>query len=126
MVGRGDAGEEEDGEDVFDRGEEVVVEDREEDLVVRAVQWLRDELEVPREGGSSGSVCSFRQTPLFLGYGVEDDRVSVVLGRNAAACLEALGVQTVRWSEYEGLEHWYSSDMLRDIVEFVRASTNWD
>ncbi|KAJ9161750.1 Alpha/beta-hydrolase [Coniochaeta hoffmannii] len=84
------------------------------DPPARTVQWLREELQL-----SSASICSdLGGTRVFLGHGVEDDRVSVVLGREASACLNQMGID-VSWREYEGVGHWYSGDMLRDIVQFL-------
>jgi len=85
-----------------------------------AVEWLRSEL------GAQGRTeeLRFREIPLFLGHGVEDDRVSVCLGREAASFLKLLGVNVVM-KEYDGLGHWYSGDMLNDLVGFVRLRTGW-
>lgn len=91
------------------------------DLPTRAVAWLCEELEV--EGPPKG--MPFQQVPLFLGHGVEDDRVGLGLGREAKGCMEALGAR-VRWREYEGLGHWYSGEMLRDLLEFLREEVGWD
>jgi predicted esterase len=65
-----------------------------------------------------------REIPLFLGHGVEDDRVYICLGREAASFLKLLGVNVVM-KEYGGLGHWYSGDMLNDLVGFVRLRTGW-
>ncbi|KAL2135757.1 hypothetical protein VTI74DRAFT_7127 [Chaetomium olivicolor] len=116
-------------DDIFDRGEngdwrKVI---KEEDPMARAMRWLRAELGLPEcDARVSSPGTAFQQTPVFLGHGVEDDRVNVILGRNATACLETLGVGTICWKEYEGLSHWYSGEMLQDLVGFVRASTKWN
>ena len=102
-------------EDLFDREEK---DGEEKDLIAVALRWLRDELELP--GGDAGDDSSaFQKVPIFLGHGVEDDRVSVIIGRNAADCLGTLGVQTLCWKEYQGLAHWYSGEMLWDVVAFL-------
>jgi predicted esterase len=90
------------------------------DSGLEAVKWLRSEL------GAQGETeeLRFREIPLFLGHGVEDDRVSVCLGREAASLLRLLGVNVVM-KEYGGLGHWYSGDMLSDLVGFVRLQTGW-
>jgi predicted esterase len=92
----------------------------------RALQWFRDELELPGPEDAKATESALSHTPLFLGHGVEDDRVSVDLGRSAAACLGSLGAQRVVWREYEGLAHWYSSQMLQDMVKFLEINTNID
>jgi predicted esterase len=61
---------------------------------------------------------AFQQVPVFLGHGLEDEKVFVNLGREAAGCLEALGLQ-VFWKEYGGPGHWYSKDILNDIKRFL-------
>ncbi|KAK4034893.1 alpha/beta-hydrolase [Parachaetomium inaequale] len=90
----------------------------------RALQWFRDELELPRPDDAKAAGSALLHTPIFLGHAVEDDRVNVALGRKATACLEGLGAQTVVWSEYEGLGHWYSGRMLRDVVEFLERNSD--
>lgn len=122
---------EEDGEcdddDLFER------QDREEDKgdldpPQRAVAWLRETLDVPelcpKTDRGGGGVMPYQKTPVFLGHGVLDDRVDVILGRNAAACVGALGARVVA-KEYESLGHWYSGEMLRDIVDFITDKTGW-
>ena len=91
-----------------------------EDPGLEAVKWLRSEL------GEQGETkeLRFREIHLFLGHGVEDDRVRVCLGREAASFLKLLGVKVVM-KEYGGLGHCYSGDMLKDLVVFVRFQTSW-
>ncbi|KAK8093894.1 hypothetical protein PG997_000579 [Apiospora hydei] len=90
-----------------------------------AVAWLREQIElscgdsIERVGSASG------MTPVFLGHGVLDDKVSVVLGRMARDTLTQLGLQ-VMWKEYGDLGHWYSNDMLRDLAEFLRCNSLGD
>ena len=83
--------------------------------VKQAIRYLRDELELPNLEES----LAFQHTPVFLGHGTEDEKVPVELGREAASCFDALG-GIVRWEEYEGLGHWYSADMLADVIKFVQ------
>ena len=92
----------------------------------RAMAWLREETEVHTSSqGTGNGDFVFKGVPVFLGHGTEDDRVSVVLGRDASCCLPGLGIDA-KWLEYEGLGHWYSGPMLRDLVEFVREKTGWE
>jgi predicted esterase len=93
------------------------------DPVARSVHWLRDEVQVAKTRPTS-TAMAFQDIPLFLAHGVEDDRVSVILGRDASSCLGNLGIEA-SWREYESLGHWYSGDMLRDIVQFIYTKTNW-
>jgi pimeloyl-ACP methyl ester carboxylesterase len=117
-----------DDDDLFDRGGEdegdAAGGEQSYGPAARALRWFRDELELPGDGDVKAAGSALLRTPIFLGHGVEDDRVSVDLGRDAAACLEHLGAQTVTWSEYEGLGHWYSGHMLQDMVRFLEKNTD--
>ncbi|KAL8393720.1 hypothetical protein RB595_003456 [Gaeumannomyces hyphopodioides] len=109
------------GEDnLFQREDE----DQEKEPARVAVDWLREELGLPSEGIRGDAGLVFRKVPVFLGHGVEDDRVHVSLGRDAAGLLRNLGANAI-YKEYKTLGHWYSGDMLGDIVDFVFESTGW-
>ncbi|ROV98415.1 hypothetical protein VMCG_07161 [Cytospora schulzeri] len=90
----------------------------------RAVGWLREELGLPSTTPPSVSF-KFQETTFFLGHGMQDDRVSVVLGRRASECLSIVGGRVCS-KEYDPLGHWYSGDMLRDMVHFIRKETGWN
>lgn len=90
---------------------------------VRAIGWLREELGLPSTTSPSAPL-KFQDIPFFLGHGVQDDRVSVVLGRRASECLSSVGGR-VCWHEYVPLGHWYSGEMLRDMVHFICRETGW-
>ncbi|EAU36003.1 predicted protein [Aspergillus terreus NIH2624] len=101
--------------------EEEEDEEEETSSVLRVVNHLRDvcDMEVV---GPEREVQATRglQTPVFLGHGVEDPKVSVRLGRKMVQVLDALGMD-VTWKEYEGLGHWYRvPDEIEDIVAFLR------
>jgi predicted esterase len=100
-------------EDVFEAGTDAI---EELDPIVRTIAWLREELDMPK----GQSTMAFQHISIFLGHGVEDQKVPVDIGREAAVCLKALGVPE-HWKEYEGLGHWYSKDMLYDIKEFLQV-----
>ncbi|KAK7756953.1 hypothetical protein SLS62_000969 [Diatrype stigma] len=115
-----------DGDDDFDPFERDDETADEIDPPSRAVSWLREELEVHRQEGNDDSrSAKFLDIPLFLGHGTEDNKVSILLGREASRCLDSIGVRA-RWREYQGLGHWYSGDMLQDIVNFVRSEAKWE
>lgn len=61
----------------------------------------------------------FPNTPIFLGHGKSDEKVSIDLGVQAKRVLEALGCSVV-WKDYdEG--HWYKiPEEIDDIVEFLQ------
>ncbi|KAH7305291.1 Alpha/Beta hydrolase protein [Stachybotrys elegans] len=101
-------------DDFFDRDE---AEEPIFDPAERATRWLRGQIDLPAIS-STTPLLAFKQVPLFFGHGVLDDRVSVILGRDASKLLSKVGL-SVFWNEYEELGHWYSRDMLRDIVAFL-------
>jgi predicted esterase len=110
---------EQDGFDPFGREDE----DPRLDPPTRAVNWLRDEIELLASRPDAVD-SPFQSIPVFLGHGTADDRVSISLGRDASRCLSGLGVD-VRLNEYESLAHWYSGDMLRDLALFVQERASW-
>jgi hypothetical protein len=85
-----------------------------------AVEWLREELEI--EGKEKSGV---QNIPVFMGHGVDDEKVPVEFGRKAAEFLEDVGVK-VTWKEYESLGHWYNTDMLRDVIAFLKGLEGWE
>lgn len=87
------------------------------------IGWLRDELKIPQTSPVTKKPIEFGM-PLFFRHGIEDDVVSVVLGRGAHRCVTKLGFNA-SLSEYSQLGHWYSEDMLRDMVAFIREKTQW-
>jgi predicted esterase len=94
--------------------------------VREAVQFLRDEIEFSKTSTTAQQPTSLKlkENPVFLGHGIADAKVDLDLGRSAAGCLEAMDVG-VTWKEYPDLGHWYSGDMLRDMVIFLRVHTDW-
>ncbi|EDN09383.1 predicted protein [Histoplasma mississippiense (nom. inval.)] len=70
------------------------------DVVGNAIDFFRGEFKIPRppQLPSSSQGFLFQQTPLFLGHGVEDMTVPIRLGREAVACVEALGMH-VSWND---------------------------
>ena len=88
----------------------------------RIAEWLRNELGIT---GAKSAVVPFQQIPMFLGHGVDDPIVRCELGRLAAQFLEHVGIDT-RWNEYTGLDHWFSGNMLRDIVLFLDSLEGWE
>lgn len=85
--------------------------------VEQAIDYLREELDIPQDGDE----LSFQRVPIFLGHRIEDEKVAVSLGRIAEVRLRELGT-TVQWHEYQGLGHWYSGEMLKDIDTFIKES----
>lgn len=83
----------------------------------RAIGWLREQLGLPAPPLLSETL-PVHNIPIFMGHGVQDGRVSIELGRRAVECLKKLGAG-VRWKEYDDLGHWNSSEMLKDMLDFL-------
>ncbi len=79
----------------------------------KAVTFFRDKLGME----TTGEI--FKAIPVFIGHGTEDLVVPIAQGRNAELGMRLIGADA-RLVEYEGLGHWYSADMLEDILDFLR------
>ncbi|KAK0652870.1 hypothetical protein B0T16DRAFT_406944 [Cercophora newfieldiana] len=77
------------------------------------------------EGKGDGSRPEVFNTPVFLGHGDEDEKVPVQLGKASSETLTFLGFD-VEWHGYEGLGHWFSSDMIADMAHFLDEKANWN
>lgn len=86
----------------------------------KAVGWLREELQVEDIGGQQSESPAIQSIPVFMGHGSDDEKVPSAFGKLANEFLGSLDVD-VNWKEYDGLGHWYSEDMLRDIVCFLKG-----
>ncbi|EKV18885.1 hypothetical protein PDIG_06580 [Penicillium digitatum PHI26] len=61
-------------------------------------------------GDCHPSIFGQLQTPVFLGDGAEDPKVSAGLGEKMTRVLSnGLGMD-VTWKEYQGLGHWYRAE----------------
>lgn len=91
---------------------------------MKTLTRLSEELDVP----VTRPQCpmSFQRTPLFLGHGTEDDKVPFALGQETARFLHStMAMEVVQWRQYDGLGHWYSKEMLSDIVSFAQEKSGW-
>jgi predicted esterase len=107
-----------DQEDVFERDDE---ESGSGSKFEKAVEWLREELGISQDdGGIDEQSSPLQSTPVFMGHGRDDEKVPCHIGKLAADFLTGIDVSVI-WQDYAGLGHWYSADMLRDIVGFVNG-----
>ena len=83
----------------------------------QAMDYLREELEIPKRLDT----LHIRNIPIFLGHGTEDEKVPLSRGREAVSCLRSLGAD-ISLREYGGLGHWYSGQMLQDVVAFLKGT----
>jgi predicted esterase len=111
-------GSDDDQEDMFERDDE---ESGSGSKFETAVDWLREELGISQDhGGIDEQSCSLQSIPVFMGHGRDDEKVPCHIGKLAADFLGGIDV-SVTWKDYAGLGHWYSADMLRDVVGFVNG-----
>lgn len=90
----------------------------------RAAVCLKEELEMIFPTTTSSMKLPFQSIPLFLGHGMEDAKVPVRFGKDAASFLKTIDMK-VSWNEYRNLDHWYSENMLGDLVVFLRETANF-
>lgn len=83
-----------------------------------ALEYYCTMLDMEDKLSKTSQLPPFQETAFFLGHGVEDERVPLKLGQEAAICLKSF-TREVIWKEYNGLGHWYSAEMLADLVAFL-------
>jgi predicted esterase len=120
--GTEDEGAESDEEGLFERHKEG---SGSETKFEKAVGWLREELGMTHDLIKDCDTSAVQLMPVFMGHGTEDNKVPCELGKLAADFLEGVDVG-VTWKEYDGLDHWYSVDMLGDVVEFLKGLEGWE
>ncbi|KDN72039.1 putative acyl-protein thioesterase [Colletotrichum sublineola] len=86
----------------------------------QALMIIREEIDLPSH--PSKSVLPFQKTPVLLGHGSEDDRVLPQHSQQACRILRLMGCN-VNLRIYSELDHWYSEDMLQDMVEAFGGKT---
>ncbi|KAK2012284.1 alpha/beta-hydrolase [Colletotrichum eremochloae] len=86
----------------------------------QALMIIREEIDLPSH--PSKSVLPFQKTPVLLGHGSEDDRVLPQHSQQACRILRLMGCN-VNLRIYSELGHWYSEDMLQDMVEAFGGKT---
>ena len=125
---RDEAAENDGSFDPFERDDAAVREAEarvETDVGAATVKELRERLELDKGGPDAGSRPVTLSTPVYLGHGVEDDRVPLRLGQISAEFLEAVGFN-ISIHTYPQLGHWYSASMLGDIAGFLKTSIDYD
>ncbi|KAE8312515.1 Alpha/Beta hydrolase protein [Aspergillus transmontanensis] len=85
---------------------------------VQAINHVRDILNLPALQNSS---LTYLDTPVFLGHGSADPKVSVELGQRMASILSDGFGMDVTWKAYEEFGHWYKvPDEIDDVVSFLK------
>lgn len=96
------------------RGESLSPKDEAAWIAKQVVEYYDDMLDNEKLAGKDADP-PFLNTCVFLGHGMEDDKVPIDLGREATSCLRRC-TKEVEWKPYEELVHWYSEAMLEDMV----------
>lgn len=95
--------------------------------------WLHEELDFYNQSHSSIttsrsslptiSVSRKSRPPLFLAHGQLDPKVPLAFSRKPRSVVEDLDFFDVEYhDEYASLGHWYSREMLGDLVNFLKRS----
>lgn len=100
-------------------------------LLIQTINHIRDILELPlieSDSCTSADSHSFElqhlKTPVFLGHGAEDPKVSAALGKRMSDILSRGLEMDVTWKSYETLGHWYRvEDEIEDILHFLSHHT---
>ena len=86
----------------------------------QARDWLVEVLDFKDLPAESDKGNDESRGPIFFGHGTRDTLVPMKLGQDTATLLKSIGLD-ISWNQYEGLDHWYSHEMLKDLVDFVGA-----
>ncbi|GAM37826.1 acyl-protein thioesterase [Talaromyces pinophilus] len=90
--------------------------------IMDVINHVRDILDL--ESVSISGTFSALQTPVFLGHGSADPKVSVHLGERMAELLSKKLKMDVTWKAYEGFGHWYKvPDEIDDVLDFLREKS---
>lgn len=98
---------------------------------IQAVYHIRDILGMPTfkcdaDESEDALRVSHLETPVFLGHGSADPKVSVDLGRRMASILSDGFGMDVTWKAYEEFGHWYKvPDEIDDVVEFLKEKAGF-
>ena len=106
-------------EDVFERDPKKTL-TNDESRMSQARDWLVEVLDFEDLSSKSGNGNDGSRGALFFGHGTLDTLVPMKLGQDTTTLFKSLGLD-VSWNQYDGLEHWYSDEMLRDLVEVLAA-----
>lgn len=103
------------------RNKRHLVGDRQTDEVDHtAIDWLREEIELPAVCLSSLSSLGEIRTPAMLCHGSLDNQVDYQRGEQACLILPNLGLSPITWRFHEGVDHNYCESMLFDSMQFLK------
>ena len=104
-----------DDENLLDRD---AGDEEEESSFEKAVQFLREELDLPLQTEGTRRAMGGNSTPFFLVSGESDPKVPPLHSRKAASLLQKLDIPAD--SRIYDVGHWYNEEMLRDMIEFIQ------
>ncbi|RMJ22385.1 Phospholipase/Carboxylesterase [Aspergillus sp. HF37] len=108
--------------DVFGRSSNS--ESGDEHPPLEAINHIRDILDLPPLSPTSSDgkpPAGHLQSPVFLGHGSADEKISIKLGEEMADFLAGKLQMDVTWKVYERFGHWYKTpDEIDDIVQFLQ------
>lgn len=87
--------------------------------VAAALDWLRDELDMPKRQSAASRVLRSR-IPAMLCHGRNDGNVEVAKGSEAVEFLSAFGMGPCCFKDFAGVGHEFSAGMLFDIAKFTQ------
>lgn len=118
-----DKGEEESEPESEENHDNPFAHDMEDNFPVRiqAINHVRDILNMPPIPSDADDLA-YLKTPVFLGHGSADPKVSVKLGQRMASILvDGFGMD-VTWKAYEEFGHWYKvPDEIDDALQFFKT-----
>lgn len=98
---------------------------------IQAVNHIRDILGMPSfqseaDGSENALGVPYLKTPVFVGHGSADPKVSVDLGRRMASILSDGFGMDVTWKAYEEFGHWYKvPDEIDDVLRFLKEKAGF-
>lgn len=96
----------------------------EQEPIIKAANFVRDLLSVAGIPISTASQTAI-DTPIFLGHGSADSKITLELGEDVRTTLKAIGFK-VRWEVYREQGHWYKvPDEIDDITDFIGKTVGW-
>jgi predicted esterase len=86
----------------------------------RAVNFIRDIINLPLVSRETVAIDALQQMPIFLGHGSSDEKVPIELGKQCAQILgEDIGLD-VTFKEHDIGHWWKEPDEIDDLIEFLK------
>ncbi|KAH7325684.1 acyl-protein thioesterase [Stachybotrys elegans] len=110
-------------DDLFERDEEDSAHPAHPSVKAQALQRELLEMEAIE---AADVIKTAHRTPILLGHGEEDEKISCHLGLAAAQVMRDAGY-VVSWKSYANQGHWYKiPDQVEDWVEFIVSTVGWE